>query len=330
MRRVYSGCLVGLLLILAVSLPGYCHVPGFPTGNDEIDSATVIDDPAKSVVIYSELESGGEAEYYRSPLSAGERLRVTLIASTRSYSRGFRPRMALLVPKTGLGDAVPGQMEVPEGYSVVESTPLKGDAVYEGFSPSAFHRLFTLNQEQSTGGDYYIVVYGNSGGGSYGLVVGYVESYSIWEWLRLPLDLVSIWRWEGQGLLAIFAPFLLVVALGFPLILRRISPRTRRGFLSILTSLGGLLIAGSGCMTLYQMVYALSEAGLSAEVVITGVIASAQLAIGTVLLRTGLSPRGADAVPRLRVLMLGLLGLLAWAGFFIGPALALISGLVDR
>jgi predicted Zn-dependent peptidase len=48
-------------------------------------------------------------------------------------------------------------------------------------------------------GDYYLAVYGPEGG-NYSLAPGYVEEFTVAEWLQIPWSVISIHRWEGQSL----------------------------------------------------------------------------------------------------------------------------------
>ena len=66
--------------------------------------------------------------------------------------------------------------------------------------------LSTSDLKAPESGKYYIVVSSEQGEGNYGIVVGYKETFTLKEWISVPLNQIKIYRWEGQSLILIFAP----------------------------------------------------------------------------------------------------------------------------
>ena len=71
-----------------------------------------------------------------------------------------------------------------------------GQATYEPFSPGWFYEVGDLNMDAPTEGTYYVVVFEDNhnddtgshthGATSYGLVVGYIESFTPLELILVP------------------------------------------------------------------------------------------------------------------------------------------------
>ncbi len=185
---------------------------------------------------------------------------------------------------------LPHGLNESQDETYLQPSLLNSEAVYEGFSPSSFHRISNFDLHALKGGEFVLTVGDSPQVEAYGLIFGYVESYSIWEWIRLPFDLISIYRWEGQSYLQVFAPPLLVLIFGFPLVVMKIGRWNMKAVIrSWMPAAGGLLVLGTASITIAQMLYVPHHAGPSAEMGITIFILSAQILIGLLLLRTGIS-----------------------------------------
>lgn len=126
-------------------------------------------------------------------------------------------------------------------------------------------------------GDYTLAVYTPGEGGNYALALGYVESYTVGEWIRVPIDVVAIHRHEGQPPLLIFAPMIAVLAIGAGLLLRRRRPLSP---FALSGAVAGLLYIGSGAMTLMQMVIAAAGTDVGAALLLTLVFALIPVLLG--------------------------------------------------
>ncbi len=329
--------LAALLSAYFLLSPVFAHVPVFDGEGKSPEEAIYVEDPLKSRVLYGELSGGGDVRYYSFEMEEGERILLGLIVPVEPQRRGF-PDLVLIGPGlAGEADSpdaaeLPGTVEIPEGNgTLVVSGSRPKSATYEGFTPSAFYSLARLDLEAPENGTYYAAVNSPPGGGNYGVVLGYLETFSLMEWLLIPLNQVRIYRWEGQSLLFIFSPLLFTLAMGFLLILRTkadvvdYDPGRWSGVVA------GLLFLGTGISFLFQMLLSLNKSTYTPEIIITLFLGFAHLGLGAATVV--LSLRGREfgkqrARETLYYLVLGLGGFLLWAGWIVGPFLALEAGLI--
>ncbi|MDV2482066.1 hypothetical protein F8E02_08675 [Methanoculleus sp. Wushi-C6] len=314
--------LVALLVALLGVIPALAHVPLFPQDGSSPESAIVIEDPAKSWAIYGSLPEGPAVRYYRFQVEEGERIYATLQVSRAGE---FVPGMVLAGPLIETSGPVPPYVAVPEGAGAT-AVPgsLPEEAEYEPFTPSRLYPVARIDTTAPAAGDYTLAVYTAGPGGNYTLALGFVESYTLTEWIRVPVDLVRIHRHEGQSYLLIFAPMIAVIAVGAWLIFRR------RGDLSLFALSGaaaGLLFIGGGAMTLSQTVIAAMGTAPGAAVILTLAFALAPILLGVLSLRVALHER-VGAWERVAMAVLGILGLAVWAGLVVGPLLAFAAALM--
>ena len=320
---------IAIAVIVAVPVVS-AHVPSFPEDNDSLETALYIDDPAKSIVVYSALHHHEEGQYYSMHLEEGERIYLGLLIPVNSEGN-FTPSFVLMGPGVGEMGDLPTFIERPggSGYIVVEGERAE-DGEYEGFSPSAFYELGELDVLAPSDGIYYVSVFSEDGEGNYGLVVGYVESFTVIEFIRVPLDLIVVYQWEGQTLFEILLPFVITVGLGLIFLLYGMR---RRGLevpvYGFLGAIAGLFFLGSSAVMLYQMFYVLLQVPANSQVLITLIFILIPLILGLAILRVGLL---ASRRPRLMVraimIILAIIALFLWAGYYIGPALAIIAALL--
>ncbi|MGC9445069.1 MAG: hypothetical protein ACP5E9_09130 [Candidatus Methanospirareceae archaeon] len=322
-RRSLWCDIIALLCIMLLTV-AEAHVPITTGDNDAIESATHIHDPLKSSAVYAELRDGGVANYFEFELQQGQRLRLSLFTPRES---AFTPGLVVMGPGIEQRGIVPEFVAVPAGLDaqVVEGQrPDRGS--YEPFTPSALYKLADLDTMVSAAGTYYVAVYEPSYGGRYGLAVGYREEFSLVEWIRVPLDVIGVHRWEGQSLAVIIAPLFAVVILGFALLFwqrRTLRPHGWLGYLA------GLLYIGSGGITLTQMGIALSLVPITAAVVVTLFFALIPILVGILLLRLALRVRAPVAAKeRVAIALFGVIGFIIWAGLVIGPILALLTSIL--
>jgi len=324
------------LLVLAITaiviLPEVLgHAPLGAGGNESLATAALIPDSTRSWAAYGELHEGGEAQYYRFLISEGQEILVSLFISPASKDSGFLPALVLLGPNVSNQGTVPDYVEVPEGSgAMVVEGKLPAEATYEPFSPSSFYSLATIDLNAPSSGTHYVAVYEPYRGGHYGLAVGYRETYTLQEWILIPINLISIYQWEGQSLSSILAPMGVILVVGLALILRRRRNRELPMTLFNWTgALAGLLFLGSGVTVLSQMIIALTRASLVPEVGITLVFAAIPILLGISALRLALKQEEKIRTrKRAYFVILGLLALFMWAGLLVGPILAIVTSLL--
>jgi len=315
------------LIILLISTAA-AHVPRTAAENESLETAMVIEDPIKSWAIYSELRHGEIANYYEMEMEEGERLYLSILTPE---NEDFVPNLAVMGPGIEEYDPVPDFVEQPAdvGVKIIEGE--LGEREYEPFTPGSYYHPARYDEKIDESGTYHVVVYNEEEtGGKYGLAVGYQETWSPMEWIRLPLDVVNIRIWEGQSLWLIFAPMVSVLGIGFAwtgwkYYDKREKPDNAKEW-CLLTS--ALLYIGSGAMLLMQMTIASARSNPGLAVIVTIIFALIPLILGYKLWEKSLDFKKPEKMDRVKVIIFGLLGFFVWAGIIIGPIIAIISGLL--
>ena len=315
-----------LVLLLGRAQTALAHTPLKPgEENSSLDSAFEIPDPTKSWTLYRELHGAGEAEYFELHLEPGERLRISLYVPRGE--EGFLPSLVVMGPGITSEDELPEFVEAPEGvgFDLIEpERPEKPE--YEPFTPASYYYVADFDLVVPDHGTYHFAVYG-PGHGRYGVAVGTREEFTLVEWIRIPLDVVSIRQWEGQPLVLVFAPMLLTLAIGYGLLLSRsMLPGDPA---SVASASAGLLYLGSGFMFLMQVIINLLGSDYGSLVALSLVFAILPLLLGFFLLLRSLRDGGEpSARDRVTLLLLGLFGFFTWSGFLIGPVLAMLASIL--
>lgn len=306
------------------------HSPLGTGDNESLATATPVPDPTKSWAIYGELHEGGEAQYFRFDVAEGQRIHVGLLTSTSPDDRGFMPSLVLMGPGLDSNDPVPDYVEVPEGAGImVVGGKQPAQAMYEPFSPSSLYPLADISMDAPDSGTYYVAVYESQRGGHYTVAIGDRESYSISEYILIPISLMSIYQWGGQSQALVYSPMVLVLAIGLGLLAWKCRDRgivnTPSGWIG---ASAGLLFLGTCATVLLQMALSLASAPLVPEVGLTLLFALMPATLGIVVLRMELRAKKIDTRTRIYLAFLGILALFAWAGLLIGPALAIIASIL--
>ncbi len=331
-RALHSRIAFFILLILlpaGIFSPVLAHAPLIAENNENLGSATYIPDPTKSWAIYSELQAGGKAQYYRFDVQKGERIYVSLFTTTASEDESFTPGLILTGPGIADRDVIPSFVETPvqEGILAVQSVR-SPEATFEGFSPGVFVELAEISREAPADGTYYIIVFDAERGGHYGLAVGYRESFTITEWILIPFSLLSIYIWERQNPLVVFAPAIAVLIIGAILTFQH-KEKTSMGMVGGITTAAGLLYLGTGATVFYQLLFALSQSSPDSFVVVTILLGIIPILLGIALLRLAFYHSHPWSVrSRMGLFILAGLGIVSWSGYVIGPVLAGIAGIL--
>jgi len=323
-----------LFFALAYVVPrSFAHSPLGTGDNESLADATVVSDPTKSWAIYAELHEGGEAQYYRFDIDLGQRIHVMLFRPTDQELADFLPGFVLMGPGLVEQGEHPNYVQEPSGveHQVFEGTQAS-EATYEPFSPSTFYSLAEADLQAPESGTYYVAVYESSWGGRYGLAIGDVESYTLNEWILIPISLLSVYQWSGQSLAVVLAPLIMVLAVGIVLVVLLRSRIVRpRGGLNWLGVLAGLLFVGTAMIVLTQMILSLLQTGLTSEAVITIIFVIIPLVMGLATLQLSLKMTEEIRLrTRIYFVVLGLVALFLWAGLLIGPVAAVIAGFLPR
>jgi hypothetical protein len=319
-------CVVLVMLLLLGIGTVSAHAPLDAGSNEDLAHATLIDNPEKSFAIYTELHEGSEAQYYRFPMHKGQVLSGSFGVPGPD---ALVPDLVIIGPGIGPAGAVPSFIQVPAGSGarlVPGSRP--GQPSYEPFSPQPLYKTGNFSITVPSDGTYYLAVYG-TGGGSYYLAPGFLEEFTVTEQLLIPWSVVGIHIWQGQSLPEIFAPMVIVLIGGFVAIaFRRKKQSAWPGPPRLLLLLAGLLYIGGAAMTAYQVLRSVSVTGYTPEVLITLLLIAVPVVLGTAAMVAGTRSPGAGfpLTTGLAMLLVGIFGLLVWAGLILGPVLALAGG----
>lgn len=335
-----AGWLVLGLFALGVA-PLWGHVPVVPGKYDSIGRAHELGDVQKSWAVYNTLKKPGEVRYYKFRMKKGEPLKIKLFLPPGQVNR---PMMMILDPAASGEDCPPGEVTLPPGYgfSIVE-THAPGEPEYEPFTPAYFYPIAEYEAEALADGIYYLALMSPAGPSRFGMGIGFAESFTFFEWIRVPLDVVGIHLWEGESLFFIMAPLVLAVLLGFlPLVFSKVSDelgfRWRKNGAGWSIYLAALCYLGGSGMILLQVFAALVNIGYYPAMWISLIMAILPLPVALYLLNYSLRPSFSSLLAvvaqqegqkrfhiplrrRLFFAVFGLLGLLLWAGFYLGPAL---------
>lgn len=322
----YSALLFVLMAGMCFLIsPVFAHVPTFGEGGKSPETATQIENSAKSRVLYGQL-SDEDIRYYSFEMEKGERIVLGLIVPAGEESRTFTPSLILMGPGLAEEGEVPETLELPEGYGAkVFSGEMPESATYEGFTPAAFYSLVRTDLQAPESGTYYVAVSSIGMAGNYGVILGYQEKFSLLEWLLIPLNQIKTYRWEGQSLPFIFFPLGIALAAGILII--SFKKEVAAGFNPARWAgiFAGLFFLGTGLSFISQMLFSLGRSSTSPEVIITVFFALASIGLGIIALILGLKNEGygiKSTRKHFYFFGLGLAGLLLWAGWFVGPVLA--------
>jgi len=339
---------VALLVLVPVGT-AFAHSPVFPGENHSPDTAYHIDDPAKSWAIYDELDHPDLGEYYEFRVSRGEKIQLALLTPESPAESGFLPSLALLVPEMTQGDEVPDYIEVPAGYgaTVVESYD-PGRATYEAFSPGWYYEVAGVTTNATADGTYYVVVFGTTQNEDahtnenhenhdhaqeatrYGLVVGYLESFTPMELIMVQYSVQRVYAWEGQNQFVALLPIILVLVIGgIILYFRSQKGGPPKGISKWLASFAGLAFLGSGVSVLYQMFLTFNVTGFQGQALITLIFFVFSVVLGVVTLLYAVRDRPILTTRRrIGLVITGLIALFMWSGLYLGTALAIAAALV--
>ncbi|MCK9591157.1 MAG: hypothetical protein M0Q91_03995 [Methanoregula sp.] len=323
---------VVVILLLTMPLSAGAHVPISAADNNALSSAVSVEKPTKSYVIYGHLHDAGDTGYYRLTLSRGDRLVVSLMTNGMDSPV---PDLVVMNPDYhGANGKVPEGVTVPVGYSaeiISGKRPVKAE--YEPFSPAAIFEVASYSKEITESGDYYVAVVSTADETRYSIATGYLEEFSVQEWVLVPVDIITARQWEGQSIIEVFAPFLGTIILGFFLIIRREGKREKRKTPSWFwfSSFAGLFYLGGASIILVQMIRALMITGFSGAAALTLVFFLIPVVLAVWLLRIAFFVTTRSSMDRISLAVAGVLGLVFWAGLIIGPVLSLLAALIpDR
>jgi hypothetical protein len=315
MRFPIPACI--LLMVILLVLPVGAHVPEVTE-----DDVVIVPDAEKSYAWYGSLADADEIDQYLITADEGTEIRLSL----STPESGVTPSAALIGPGITGQAPLPGFIQVPEGQGSVLITPVAEPEIsYEPFTPMAMYEISNFSTVAPAAGDYTIVVFGDEG--RYILATGFLEEFSLTEWVGIPVSVLSVRIWQGQSLFANLLPILGAVLIGAWWFRRKNTVREWPGVW--LLAIAGFAYIGSGILVILQMIIAGMLTGLVASMTLTALFAAIPILLGVALVRIA---EKTDPSPSYRdrgvMAVLGILGLVFWAGLIAGPVLAIAASLV--
>ena len=311
-----SFCRTVLLVaccILAASVSA--HVPEIAPGQ-----VTVVPDAAKSYAWYAILADPGETDLYLLTVEEGDEIRLQLSTPDPETA----PTLVLTGP--GIEDSGPLRepSPLPEGEGMIISPPDRdAPASYEPFTPMALYDRADLSLRAPASGEYSAMVRGDAG--RYILATGYLEEFSISEWVLVPLQVLSVRIWQGQPLVLVLLPIIGAVA-GGALWFRKRTAGIRLWPGAWLLVVAGFSYIGSAILIIAEMIIAGMATGPEGSMIVTIFLAAIPLALGGLMVRNAGMLTGAPSLgSRGLFLLYGILGFVFWAGVIIGPVLAVAA-----
>jgi hypothetical protein len=302
--------------------PLLAHVPGFVSDNVSLETAAYVPEPEKSWVQYSELAGKGDARWFSFDFNSGTTMEFELFVSPDSDPE-FAPKLALVGSGITPSGSLPGGINLQGLAASVYSGNRDEEPEFEPFTPSKLYFVLRINSAVPASGRYYAVVFSERTGGKFGLAIGSQERFTPAEWINIPIAVISTYRWEGQSLAFIFLPFAGVMVIGCCLMFIRVRKK-RSDWETLQGMLAGLTFLGSAALYSTQVLSKVFTCRASELWLwfVPVIIISIQILLGIGVIRSAAKRRP------VRTAIYGALGLVAWAGYIFGPAMAIVSAVV--
>jgi hypothetical protein len=223
-------------------------------------------------------------------------------------------------------DPLVPEISLPEGYgSIVVPVQEAGrPPSYEPFTPMALYEGASLSLPAPASGDYTVAVSGSEG--RYILATGYREEFSLAEWVLIPVSILSVRAWQGQSLLANLLPIIGAVLAGAWWFHKKSASLWPWAWLP---AIAGCAFIGSGILILIQMVLAGLLTGPVPSMLLTLLFAALPIILGLLLVWNAAKIGPSPSIRQRAVMaILGILGLVFWAGLIAGPLLAIAAALM--
>ena len=325
--RIY---MILILLMLLLITNTNAHVPISGGENNSPETAIEVLEPTKSWAIYDEIHEPGESKYYRFTMEQGQRLKISLFVT----KKGFTPGVVVIGKGLTSQGILPSGVEVPTGYNYLVFEGEKTNTrEYEPFTPSSYYFTADVDINITNTDVYYIAVFDESDHGKVGIAIGFIETFSVAEWLLIPINAINIHIWEGQNIAVIIAPLYLTIIIGIAILLwkRKKEHKLQLNNQATLGLIAAFLFIGSGLMISMQMIIALTGSSSDISLVITLIFGLLPILFGILLIRTSIKiVKELNNKNRAVLLILGVFGLIFWSGVIIGPVLAIINSLLPN
>ncbi len=325
--RIYVFLLLLMLLFITNAVS---HVPITGGENNSLETAIEVIEPTKSWAIYDEIHEPGESKYYKFTMEQGQKLKISLFVTNKD----FTPGIVVMGKDITSQGVLPSGVVVPPEYNYLV---FKGEKIntkeYEPFTPSSYYFTTDFEINVTSTDVYYIALYDESDQGKVGIAIGFIETFSVIEWLLIPINAINIHIWEGQNIAVIIAPLYLTIIIGLGILLwiRKKEHKLQLNNQAALGLVAAFLFIGSGFIILMQMIIALAGSSVDNSVIITLLFGLLPIIFGILLIRTSMRiVKELNKTNRAMLLMIGFFGLIFWSGVIIGPVLAIITSFLPN
>jgi hypothetical protein len=329
-KRLTIRLVVLIMLTLIIVLTASAHVPIRSSGNESLATATLIPDLTKSRVVYAALHEGGDTQYYKFEAAKGQPIHLTLFTSTSMEDAHFTPGIILIGPGVPNHGFVPPNVEIQPVAGVMAVNGMRAkQATYEAFAPSSFVTLADISLLAPANGMYYVAIQDAAYGGHYGLAIGDRESFTVVEWILNPIAVLSVYTWERQSLLVVLWPALAILVVGLILLIRRQRRGLRLDTIGFMVAVSGFLYLGTGATIASQMILSINRSHVDTFVIFTLVFTILSIILGLLAIRIAVRNIGYWTFrSRFYLFLLGVGAFATWAGFLIGPILAISAAFI--
>jgi hypothetical protein len=308
--RIYMILIMLMLLFITNAVS---HVPITGGENNSLETAIEVIEPTKSWAIYDEIHEPGESKYYKFTMEQGQRLKISLFVN----KKGFTPGVVVMGKGLTSQGLLPSGVEVPTGYDYLVFEGEKTNTrEYEPFTPSSYYFSADVDINITTNDVYYIAVFDESNHGKVGIAIGFVETFSVTEWLLIPINAINIHIWEDQNIAVIIAPLYLTIIIGIGILVWAMKKgyKLQLNNNAILGIFAAFLFIGSGLMILMQMIIALAGSSADISVIITLIFGLFPILFSILLMRTSIKiVKELNKKNRAVLLILGVFGLIFWS-----------------
>ena len=322
-KKLMVGVLIVVFFILPIPISS--HVPVSSEKNSKLARAEEIEDPTKSWAIYGNLENPDLTNYYFADLKSGEVLFLSLSKAIRDSNDNFIPKIYIFGEEFTNSTSLSSELEIPSNYGWIEifpdSSPQKE---FEPFGPSSFYSLLEFEYEIPNSNRYYIVIT-SANGGHYLLAVGTSESFTLSEWISTPVQMISVYRWEGQSWFLILIPWLFSIVLMFYLLFIR----NFRGFNDLENWKKSIILLSSSfyassAQYYYQTIISLYHGGPNFGLILSLFIGLLPVILGLLLFQILAPIQDYNLITLLKTILLSVMAIICWAGYIIFPVIMIV------
>lgn len=318
-----------LALVLLAFLPtASAHVEFLPGQGASLNQSVWLG-TTPTAIDHSALPEHGGIRYYTIDLQADQAVRIQLLRNAASFTSGIPPSLAIIGPNITARGLVPTFLERPNGTNAQIVQGTYTDAIeYHPVEAVARSPLVNIEFTPPETARYHIVVFDENDGGGYALKVGDFPLVSFRSFAYTPREATDLREWEGQTFAHTTLPTILGTIAGATLVfaLTRSRRHERIASTAWFTLGASALYLGSAASYAHQATHH-RTLGLATIVPTLG-LALASLLLAAALIGNALWIK-ARPTPTQRVLtaILGVTGLLVWAGCLWGPSAAIGASL---